>query len=117
MTRTRLIACLVAIGLATGGCTVNIPGNNTTLFATGESFILRGTTAVIDNSGPCLVWIGENGITYHLFQGGRLENADFDRITTPGVTSRLELAARSDLTVSCQVGEIVEVQRVLEIVE
>jgi hypothetical protein len=117
VTRTRLTAWLTAIWLGTGTCTVNIPGNNTTLFATGDPFILKGTTAVIDNSGPCLVWIGENGITYHLFQGGRLENADFDRITTPGVTSRLELAARSDLTVSCQVGEIVEVQRVLEIVE
>jgi hypothetical protein len=61
------------------------------------------------------VWIGTNGETYHLFQGGRMENAEYDRITTAGVTSRLELVTRSDLTVSCQVGQIVEVQRVLEI--
>jgi len=113
----RMYFGLALVALAVfGGCTVNIPGENV-LFAKGEPFILKGTAAVIDRNGPCPVWIGENGVTYHLFQGGRLENADFDRITTPGVTSRLELAVRTDLTVTCQVGTIAEVQRVLEIVE
>ncbi len=117
MTRTRLIAWLAAIWLGTGACTVNIPGNNTTLFATGESYIVKGTATVVDDNGPCPVWIGQNGITYQLFQGGRLENADFDRITTQGVTSRLEIVTRSDIAVACQAGQVVEVQRVLEIVE
>ena len=88
-----------------------------TLLPIGTAFVVKGTAAVIDNAGPCLIWEGENGITYHLFQDPRVENETFDRITTPGVTSRLEIAVRNDLEVICQVGRIVEVQDVLEIVE
>ena len=114
--RKRLLCVLLGILLYAGCIDLTIPGQNT-LFVKGESFVLSGTAAVIDNDGPCLVWLGTNGITYHLFQGIDLDNEDFDRVTTPGVTSRLELATREDLEVSCQIGTIVEVQGVLEIRE
>ncbi len=109
------IALAAAIVLA--GCiNLQIPGSDT-LFVKGEPFIVRGTAAVADNGGPCLVWYADNGITYHLFQGSRIANADFDHITTPGVTSRLEIATRNDLEVACQLGTIVEVQSILEVAE
>lgn len=78
---------------------------------------MSGTTEVIDNGGPCLVWQGQNGVTYHLFQSLLVSNEDFDTITTPGVTSRLLLLPREDLAVACQVGTIVEVEDILEIVQ
>ena len=105
------------VPLCVAGCIdIAIPGEET-LFARGTSFVVSGTAAVVDNGGPCLVWIAENGVTYHLFQGVRVENDDFDRVTTPGATSRLEVATRSDLVVACRIGTIVEVQGVLEIIE
>lgn len=103
--------------IAAGGCiTVDIP-EEVSLLSAGSPFVVSGTAALIDNEGPCLVWIGENGITYHLFQDPLVDNETFDRITTPGVTSRLEIATRTDLELACQIGTIVEVQDVLEIVE
>lgn len=106
---------MMVLGLA--ACIdVAIPGEGS-LFVTGEPFVLGGTAAIVDCDGPRLVWYGDNGITYHLFQGTRLTNDEFDRVTTAGVSSRLEIATRQDLVVSCQIGTIVEVQRVLEIVE
>ena len=84
----------------------------------GAPFVVRGTATIVEVSGaPCLVWIGENGVTYHLFQDPLLDNESFDRITTPDTTSRLVIATRSDLVVACQVGTVVEVQEVLEIIE
>lgn len=110
--RTLLVTTVLALA---AGC-INIPGEDT-LFVRGEPFILTGTADVLQRWGqPCPVWIGENGITYHLFQGPRLSNEEYDAIAAPGVTSRLEVATRSDLAVQCQVGTIVEVQRILEIV-
>ena len=79
--------------------------------------MVKGTSVVLDHKGPCLAWLGDNGITYHLFQNPRVENAVFDHITTPGVTSRLQLSTRNDLQVACQIGTIVEVLNVLEVVE
>ena len=108
---STLLASLLAMS-----CSVNfsVPEG---LFSSGSPFVISGTATLADNNGPCLLWIGENGVTYHLFQGLTVENETFDRITTPGVTSRLLLAHRTDLEVSCQIGTIVEVQDVLEIVE
>ena len=108
---------VAAIALVVPGC-IDIevpiaPG----LFATGTSFVVSGTAALIDEDGPCLVWMGENGVTYHLFQDPRVSNEDFDAVTAPGITSRLKLAVRTDLYVDCLVGTVVEVQDVLEIVE
>ncbi len=114
----RLIAVsITSLMVATLGCTVNADLGTGTLFPTGASFVISGTAdAVASDTGTCVVWLGDNGVTYHLFQSSRIANEDFDRITTPGVTSRLEIAPRSDLVVDCQVGSIVEVQDVLEIV-
>ena len=107
---------LVTFGVA--GCvTVDIP-EQVTLFPTGRPFVISGTAAVEYVDGePCEVWVGDNGVTYHLFQDPRLDNETFDRITAPAVRSRLEIAGRSDLEVICQIGTIVEVQDVLEIAE
>lgn len=108
---------VLTVALLLAGCiNISLPGEET-LFVKGEPFVARGTMAVADVGGPCPVWIGQNGITYHLFQGVYLDNDDFDRVTTPGVTSRLELATRGDLKVDCAIGTIVEVLSVLEIVE
>ncbi len=116
--RWRTILGVAALALAgAGSCTINLDLGSDSLFPTGTSFVLRGTTDIVDTgSGSCLVWLGENGITYHLFQNSRVANDEFDLVTTPGVTSRLELATRSDLVVECRVGTVVEVQNILEIV-
>ena len=104
-------------GVALAGCIeVTIPGGDT-LFVTGTSFVVRGTAAVVDNDGPCLAWYGENGVTYHLFQTTRISNEDFDRIVTPGTTSRLEIATRGDLQLDCRIGTIAEVHSILEIID
>lgn len=103
--------------LGAGACTINLDLGSDTLFPTGTSFVVRGTADLVEQGDDrCLVWLGENGVTYHLFQNSRVANDEFDLITTPGVTSRLELATRSDLTVDCRLGTIVEVQNILEIV-
>jgi hypothetical protein len=109
---TRLLPLLPALALAVG-CNLNTGS----LFVRGEPFIISGTAAVRDQHGPCPVWIGENGVTYQLFQGARLDNDEYDRILVPGVTSRLEIATRNDLVAKCDLGTIVEVQRILEVVE
>jgi hypothetical protein len=116
LVKLRMLAAVLVTGVVLGGACLSIPGQDT-LFVKGEPFIIGGTAAITDCEGPRVVWYGDNGITYHLYQGTRLANDDFDRITTAGVTSRLELATRTDLDVSCRVGTIVEVQRVLEVVE
>lgn len=87
------------------------------IFVRGEPFITSGTTVIVERGGPCVTWLGDNGVTYHLFQGLNVVNADFDRILVPGVRSRLVLAPRSDLEVTCRIGRTVEVQAVLEILD
>jgi hypothetical protein len=111
------VGFLLALLLVAVGCLdIRIPGE-TTLFVTGTPFVLSGTATVLDQAGPCLVWVGDNGITYFLFQSTQLSNQDFDLVMTPGTTSRLELATRSDLETACDGGTIVQVNRVLEIVQ
>ena len=108
-----MLTLLATIGVV--GCiTIDIP-EQVSLLSTGTSFVVSGTAALEDTDGLCLVWIGDNGIVYHLFQNPRVDNETFDRITTPGVTSRLEIATRTDLELACQIGTIVEVQDVLDI--
>ena len=110
--------CFVLLTLTAAACiTVEFP-EQVELFPAGAPFVVKGTADLADVDGePCLVWLAENGVIYHLFQDLRVGNEDYDRVTTPGVTSRLELATRSDLVVTCQIGTIVEVLDVLEIVE
>ncbi len=113
--RMCMIGACSAVLLCLCGCPVNL--DDVSLSDTGTPFVLKGTAAVVDRDGPCPIWVGENGETYHLFQGTALDNDAYDQIIQPGVTSRLILATRSDLTLDCQYGVIVEVQDVLEVVE
>lgn len=106
---------LAMFGLVLVMCGCGLELGEADLLPRGTPFVLRGTAAVTENGGPCLVWRGDNGQTYHLFQYPTLENEAFDQITEPGVTSRLVLATRTDLTLDCQTGVIVEVQDVLDI--
>jgi hypothetical protein len=102
--------------VAPTACTINatlLPDN---LVSTGTSFVVKGTMTLQAGQGPCLVWMGDNGIAYHLFQTPSVENATFDHINTPGVTSRLQIATRDDIPVACQVGTVVEVLNVLEVI-
>lgn len=88
------------------------------LFPIGQPFVIKGVAEEIDtDSSLRLIWRGDNGITYHLFQSSLVPNGDFDKATTPGVTSRLLVVTRDDLAVDPKVGTIVEVRRILEIVE
>jgi hypothetical protein len=109
------VVCLVTIVVT--GCNSGLGAEleNSPLLAEGTPFVLRGTAAVIDNGGPCPIWRGDNGETYHLFQAPTLENDAYDEVTQPGVTSRLVLVTRSDLTLDCQVGIIVQVRDVLDV--
>ena len=113
---------VIALGVLTGSCVnvappeVNVPVD-LTLFGEGNSFVVRGTATIVDNDGPCPAWVAENGVTYHLFQSPRLENETFDRVTEPGVVSRLVLVVRGDLELVCAFGKTAEVIDVLEVVE
>ncbi len=99
------------------GCTINLDLGTDSLFPEGSAFVVSGTAELANVDGaPCNVWIGENGAIYHLFQSPQVDNGDFDEITTPGVTSRLLIATRSDLVVDCEIGTTVDVEDVLEIV-
>ncbi|GJM27178.1 MAG: hypothetical protein DHS20C16_35930 [Phycisphaerae bacterium] len=115
---TKRVGLLVLLGLfGIVGCTFNLDLGTDSLFAEGSAFVVSGTTDVATVEGTtCNVWIGENGVIYHLFQSPQVDNGEFDEITTPGVTSRLLIATRSDLVVDCQIGTIVDVEDVLEIV-
>ncbi len=113
--RLRLVRCLWLLPFLASGCVDLGAASEGGLFPRGEPFILSGTAAVEDRDGPCRAWLGENGVTYHLFQGARVANDEFDRVRAEGVTSRLEIAIRTDLQLDCQYGTIAEVQRVLEI--
>ncbi|GMV96459.1 MAG: hypothetical protein HRF43_13615 [Phycisphaerae bacterium] len=98
--------------LSSPGC---IDLSSLDLLPVGTPFVVRGTMTV--SSGGCLVWRAENGRNYYLYQDPLLDNGVFDRVTTPGVTSRLLVSTRSDLPTACRVDEAVQVTNVLEIVE
>jgi len=115
--RMKRLSAAFVLALAPAGCSVNVELLPASLIATGSPFIVSGTSVVLDNDGPCPAWVGDNGITYHLFQSSRIDNDVYDRITTAGVRSRLEIAVRTDLELACRVGTLAEVRNVLEIVE
>jgi hypothetical protein len=115
MKRIMTIGAAVLTAAALSACDVAVDLGADSLFPTGTSFVVRGTADVFEGNGSCPIWIGENGVIYHLFQNPRVPNEEFDRVITPGTTSRLELAVRTDLVVTCQVGTIAEVEDILEI--
>lgn len=103
-------ACIVTL-LLVQGCDASA------FFVVGTPFVVQGTMTVSSHSGSCLIWKGDNGETYYLYQDPLLDSNTFDQITTPGVTSRLVVVTRSDLTSPCTVDEVVQVQEVIEIVQ
>lgn len=110
----HVIGCMAVL---MGPSCIDLSDEN--ILPVGTPFVLQGTATVIStDGGPCAVWIGENGVTYHLFQDPLLDNDLFDQVTTSGTTSRLVIATRRDLEVSCQLeteGTIVEVDEILEV--
>jgi hypothetical protein len=114
---TQRMAVTLVSALTLAGCSVNLDVLPEGLIATGSPFVVSGTSILLENQGPCPAWVADNGITYHLFQSSRVDNDLFDRITTAGVRSRLEIAVRTDLELTCRIGPIVEVRNVLEIVD
>jgi len=115
--RLKTLVLGITLLAAVSGCSIDFDVLPDAFVTAGSPFVVRGTATVVDNEGPCLAWIGENGVTYHLFQDPRVDNETFDRVTTPGVTSRLQIAVRTDLMLACRIGTIVEVRNVLEVVE
>ena len=103
--------CVVLFILA-GGC-VNL--NTSQLLPVGTPFVVQGTMTTT-NSG-CLVWQADNGESFYLFQDPLLDNNLFDQVNSPGVTSRLVIVTRSDLTSPCKTDKIAQVQEVLEVVQ
>lgn len=117
--RPRLgwVVAVLSVASVTTGCG-DLSAATDSFFVRGEPFVISGSFALVETAdGTCPVWFGDNGATYHLFQAARVPNEDFDAATTPGARSRLEIAPRNDLFLACEVGIIVEVQRVLEVVD
>ena len=94
-----------------GACNLN----TAQLLPVGTPFVVQGTMSVT-NAG-CLVWDADNGQSFYLYQDPLLDNNLFDQITTPGVTSRLVIVTRSDLTSPCKTDKIAQVQEVLEVIQ
>ena len=113
--KSRLLVGLVALLLPVS-CGSLL--STSTFFTNGDSFIDQGTFQMQSGflSAPCPVWVDTSGITYHLFQGPNISNADFDAITTPNTTSRLKIHTRSDLKIGCGSGPAVEVDAVIEVI-
>lgn len=82
------------------------------------SFIVTGVMEEVDLDRPqCSRFQGDNGVTYHLFQGPRLANDEFDQLFEEGAQVRLEIEIRDDLELlPCLAGETVEVIEVLEFI-
>lgn len=115
--KKTLLALLTSLcGLAGATACINLP-DTTALLPVGTPFVVRGTMTLQDDRRPCPVWLAENGTQYYLYQDALLDNSTYDRVVTPGATSRLVLATRSDLAVPCDGAVAAEVQNVLEIVE
>jgi hypothetical protein len=114
--RSRQIVVLVALAaVSLAGCGTAISN----LITLDEAFIVKGTAEMKTAFavGPCLAWVDTSGAVYQLFQGTNVSNAEFDLVTTPGVTSRLQLTVRSDLIVGCSVGTTAVVDAVLEVIQ
>ena len=106
----------VVMGGAAAGCAEIALPENVSLINIGSPFVMKGSAVLLDDDGPCLAWLGDDGNTYHLIQVQTMENELFDELIAPGTRSRLVLAKRNDLTVACQMGIVAEVQNVLEVI-
>lgn len=115
MRKAILSGVCIVLSLGPGGC-IDLSGASD-LLPVGTPFVVRGTMTVGGGNEACLRWQAENGMSYYLYQDALLDNTVFDRITTPGVTSRLVVATRSDLPAPCAVDRIVQVTQALEILD
>ncbi len=102
----------VVVCLNTAAC-INL--NTSQLLPVGTPFVVQGTMTLGGPNGDCLVWQADNGQSYYLYQNALLDNNAFDQINTPGVTSRLVIAIRSDLPAGCRADKVAEVNQVLEV--
>jgi len=108
---------VAAVVLSAASCiTLDIPSGGSLFPA--ASFIVSGVMEEVDPERPqCSRFQGDNGTTYHLFQGPRLTNDEFDQLFEEGARVRLEIEIRTDLELfPCAVGKTVEVVEVLEFI-
>ncbi len=109
---------LTAISLAavlTASCIDVHLGDGGSLFPE-PSFIISGTVELDAGEPLCSRFQADNGLTYHLFQGPRLTNDEYDQLFEDGARARLEIEIRDDLVLECEEGELVEVVEVLEFI-
>ena len=115
--RTLLVWAAAAVGLSPAACIkLDVPSGDS-LFPEA-SFIISGVMQEVDRDRPqCSQFLGDNGVIYHLFQGPRLTNDEFDELQEEGARVRLEIEIRDDLELlTCAVGKTVEVIEVLEFI-
>jgi len=111
--RKSLGYLVLAVGVAIVGCTVAVPSIEIPKILPDDPFAISGVAVDSGSRSSCLEWAADSGIVYHLFQTTALDNETFDSLIVPGTRSRLVLAARSDLQVSCGVGDAVDVLEVI----
>jgi hypothetical protein len=113
--QVSLIAAVAAGVLVTASCMeVDIPSGEG-LFP-DESFITGGTMEVDPRGPECSLFHADNGLDYHLFQGPRLTNDEYDQLFENGARARLEIQVRGDLELRCGFGRNAEVVEVLEFI-
>lgn len=101
--------------LSCGACIeLNLPSGDS-LFA-APSFIVSGTIELEPANPLCSRFRADNGYVYHLFQGPRLANDEYDQLFEDGARARLEIEIRDDLILTCRQGTLVEVVEVLEFI-
>jgi hypothetical protein len=104
-----------ALAMATTSCIdLNIPSGEGLFPA--ASFIVSGTMEVDPRGPECSIFHADNGFRYHLFQGPRLTNDEYDQLFEDGSRCRLEIQVRKDLTLTCAVGARAEIIEVLEFI-
>ncbi len=113
-TALRLTVALVALPAAS--CIdLNIPKGEG-LFPE-PSFIISGVMELDAERPLCSRFQADNGLVYHLFQGPRLTNDEYDQLFENGARARLEIEIRKDLDLlGCRRGATVEVLEVLEFI-
>ena len=113
--KTVLLAAVAGTLLSGTSCIeVDLPSGDS-LFPEA-SFIVSGTMEVDPRGPECSLFHADNGFNYHLFQGPRLTNDEYDQLFETGSRSRLEIQARKDLVLTCGRGYTAEVIEVLEFI-
>jgi len=108
-----MVAALLA--LSASCIDVNIPSGEGLFPA--ASFIVGGVMKLDRQRPLCSEFRGDNGVVYHLFQGPRLTNDEYDQLFEDGSRARLEIQVRGDLDlVGCGLGTNVEIVEVLEFI-